>query len=270
MQSVKKLFKFYIDSSIHVALAVCTLTCITQFVFSITIAAELLGFVFLSTITGYNFVKYAGVAKLHHRSLTNNLKIIQVFSLVCFIGFLILCFFQTLQTLIIAGVLGSLTALYAIPFLPHEKNLRSIKSTKIFVIALVWAGTACWLPLENWNIIFSAEAICWFFQIYVLVLALLIPFEIRDLNYDSPELGTFPQLIGVKKTKWAGYLLLVAFMILGIFIQREFHLFIPTIAIVVVSGLFIYFSSVKQPNYYASFWVEAVPIFWLGLLWIFN
>jgi len=270
MKSFKNLFKFYIDSSIHVALAVCALSAVTNYFLEVELQLKLLGFVFFSTITGYNFVKYAGIAKLHHRSLTNNLKIIQLFSLACFIGLLVLVFYQTYQTLLISGVLGLFTALYAIPFLPQQKNLRNLKSIKIFVIALVWTGTSCLLPLKNFIIFFSGEVILYFIQIFVFVLALIIPFEIRDLNYDKLALRTFPQLIGIKKTKIAGYLLLVVFLILGYAINNEKNVFIPTLSVSIITALAIALSTKKQTHYYASFWIEAIPVFWLMLLWIFN
>ncbi len=41
-------------------------------------------------------------------------------------------------------------------------------------------------------------------QRVLLVLAFLIPFEIRDLAYDKPELKTIPQRIGVTQTKIFG------------------------------------------------------------------
>ena len=94
MQVLRTIFSFYINSSIHVALAVCALVGVTWLTYGISYNLSLLGFVFFGTITGYNFVKYAGVARFHHRSLTDALKVVQIFSffivsrphLVCFSG----------------------------------------------------------------------------------------------------------------------------------------------------------------------------------------
>ena len=266
MYGLKAIFKFYIDSSIHVSLAVCAMVLTTSFVIPTAISAELLGFVFFSTITGYNFVKYAGIAGLHHRSLTKNLRFIQLFSLLNFIGLLVLAVFQPIEVLLISAFLGFFTLLYAIPFLPRGKNLRSLKSIKIFIIAFVWAGTAVWLPTQNVDFIFSVEARLRFLQIFVFVLALILPFEIRDLTYDSKELRTLPQLIGVEKTKALGYVLLMLFFLLEFTITSEVKNLIPTFMITLLTGMLIYFSSKKQSDYYASFWVESLPIIWWGLL----
>ena len=85
MKLLKQLFNFYINSSIHVALSVFSLVWITLIEFNVSYDAEVLYFVFFASITGYNFVKYFGLAKFHHRSLAIWLKAIQVFSFFSFI-----------------------------------------------------------------------------------------------------------------------------------------------------------------------------------------
>ncbi len=239
----------------------------TSFVWPMVISVELLAFVFFSTVTAYNFVKYAGIAGLHHRSLTKNLRAIQLFSLLNFIGLLVLSIYQPIEVLAISAFLGIFTLLYAIPLLPQGKNLRNLKSIKIFIIAFVWVGTAVWLPLQNFDLIFSLEVMLRFFQIFVFVLALILPFEIRDLTYDSETLKTLPQLIGVSKTKVLGYVLLVIFFMLECWITSEVKNLLCTFLITLITGILIYFSSKKQTDYYASFWVESLPIVWWGLLY---
>lgn len=268
MRIFSSLLKFYLDSSIHVAMAVCALTLTSCYFLEVDITLMLVGFIFFSTITGYNFVKYAGIARLHHISLTKHLRAIQLFSLLCFIALVYFTIHQKITVLVITGVLGLFTTLYAIPFLPNHKNLRSLKSIKVFIIALVWAGTTVWLPLKNWEMLFSWGVIFHFIHIFAFVLAVMIPFEIRDLNYDHVELGTIPQLIGEKNTKKIGYFLLVVFMVLGLFLNSDASVVIPTLVITLVLGVLIYYGNKKQSKYYASFWVEAVPIYWLFLLWI--
>ena len=85
MKVLRRLFDFYINSSIHVALAVTSLVMVTLYEFELPLDFALVGFLFFGTITGYNFVKYAGVAGLHHRSLAKSLQAIQVFSFLCFV-----------------------------------------------------------------------------------------------------------------------------------------------------------------------------------------
>ena len=268
MQWLKAIFKFYIDSSIHVSLAVCALMLSSAYVLPVQFSTELVAFVFLSTVTGYNFVKYAGVARLHHMSLAKNLRVIQLFSLACFVGLLVMATYQRLEVILLSAFLGVFTLLYVVPFLPHRKNLRSLQTIKVFIIAFVWAGTAVWLPLEKFSLVFSVEVMLRFLQLFVFVLALILPFEIRDLTYDSETLKTLPQLIGVSKTKVLGYVLLLIFFLLECWITSEVKNLLCTFIVMLLTGILIYFSSKKQTDYYASFWVESLPIVWWGLLYL--
>ena len=101
MRFLKLIFDFYIKASIHVALAVYAFLRITEIYFDLPYNKNLNYFIFFGTITGYNFVKYAGVAKLHHRSLTNSLKAIQIFSFFCFLGMGFYAYQISINTLII-------------------------------------------------------------------------------------------------------------------------------------------------------------------------
>ena len=59
MQRIKRLFDFYINSSTHVSLSVVALGWITYLSLDINVNFVVLSFLFFSTVTGYNFVKYA-------------------------------------------------------------------------------------------------------------------------------------------------------------------------------------------------------------------
>src|SRR6056300_280750 len=120
MVVLKKLLNFYINSSIHVALSVYSLTWLSLIEFYLSYDENILYFVFYATITGYNFVKYFGIAKFHHRSLTNWLKTIQVFSFFCF---LLMCYYGLQlhkNALLCIAAFAAITFFYAIPFLPRH------------------------------------------------------------------------------------------------------------------------------------------------------
>ena len=109
MKLLKRVFAFYINASIHVALAVLSLLAITVLEYHLVIPIELWLFVFLGALTGYNFVKYAKVAGLHHRSLTQSLKAIQIFSGICFVFLAFIAFKLSIQTLMITAAFGLAT-----------------------------------------------------------------------------------------------------------------------------------------------------------------
>lgn len=267
MSILKALFEFYINSSIHVALAVTALTQITGLHFGLHINIELLGFVFFGAITGYNFVKYAGIAQLHHRSLAKDLKAIQIFSFLCFLSLLYFSFQVDSTVLLVAGILGVFTLLYALPVFSKKRNLRDIKGVKIYIIALVWAGVSVLFPVIDSLLWLTPDIIIEFFQRFLFVLVIILPFEIRDLKYDPGALGTMPQKLGVKKTKMVGMLFL------GIWVFAENFKtsvsaasFMSMVLTAVVTGILVLSANEKKSTYFSSFWVEGIPILWLLLL----
>lgn len=275
MKFVKQLFNFYLDSSIHVALSVYALTWVSLLEFDMPYNESILYFNFYATITGYNFVKYFGTAKFHHRRLTTGLKSIQLFSLICFV---LMCFYalrlSTKTMLYICGF-GLLTFFYAIPFLPKhlfldkQQNLRSIGGLKIYLIALIWAGVTVFLPLINNDFLIETDNLISGLQRFVFIVVLMLPFEIRDLQYDSIKLATIPQKIGIAKTKFLGAILLILFVVLQFFKNEwQFTQSIPLVLTTLVTGCFLVLSTKKQPVYYSAFFVESIPILWLILLLI--
>ena len=270
MKFLKKLLDFYINASIHVALAVFAFVQITEMYFGLEYNESLDFFLFFGTITGYNFVKYAGVAKLHHRSLTTHLKIIQIFSLICF---LLMCFYATkleVKTLLFFVPFGMLTFLYAIPFLSgFQKNLRSVSYLKIIIVALVWSGNTVLLPVLDVDNQLTYQVFLMIIQRFLLVVVLILPFDIRDVKYDAISLQTIPKKIGVEKTKKLGYFLLIICLIIEFIIapNADFRtIFLIVFAIIL---LLLMRASENQSNYYSSFIVESIPMIWWVLLLTF-
>ena len=234
---------------------------------------NVLFFVFFATITGYNFVKYFGIAKFHHRRLANWLKTIQIFSFFCF---LLLCYFALKLeriTLLYLAAFGVITFLYAIPFLPKrffldkQHNLRSIGGLKIYLIALVWSGVTVFIPVINEELYVTSDIIITGVQRYIFIIVLMFPFEIRDLQFDSLKLSTVPQKIGVRPTKVIGTVLLLVFLGLEYFKDTIYvEGIFPFVTTSILTLLFLWISRIEQGRYYSAFWVEGIPVIWLMLL----
>ena len=170
--------------------------------------------------------------------------------------------------------LGMLNFLYAFPFLPRtlyldtNQNLRLISGLKVYLIALVWSGVTVILPIVNNGFDFNADVGITFCQRFIFVLALMLPFEIRDLQYDSLKLATIPQKIGAKNTKVMGVLLLIVFLLLE-FLKT--HILVKQVTVIAtiacITLLFIVFSKKEQGKFYSAFWVEGLPILWMLLLY---
>lgn len=270
MKFLNGVFAFYVNSSIHVALAVVALLAITVLEYDLTIPNELWAFVFLGALTGYNFVKYAKVAGLHHRSLTNSLKTIQVFSGICFVLLAFIAFKLSISTLLVTAGFGLATFFYAVPFVRH-KNLRNFSSLKIFIVAFVWAGVTVIVPFISSETVVSGDVLLTFFQRILIVVALILPFEIRDIPYDSLNLKTLPQQLGVRNTKLLGLAVLLLCLVFEFFKHRsEVAYIISLLGFCVILGWLLVISKTYQTRYFASFWVEGLPIIWLLLFVLFE
>jgi hypothetical protein len=260
---LKSFFEFYINSSLHVALAVYSFVRITEFYFNIPYNEPLSYFIFYGTITGYNFVKYAGIAGLHHLSLTKNLRLIQVFSLLAFLLMIYYAFKLNLNTLSLFLPFGLLTLFYAVPLLKKFSiNLRAVASLKIIIIALVWSGATLLIPLKNENIVIDSKFILSFIQRFLFVIVLTLPFDIRDLQFDKKQLQTIPQLIGIERSKKLGFVLLAITMLIEFLITPNSKFKFVFLMVFIALLFLLQRSKRKQSKYYASFWVEALPVFW--------
>ena len=99
----------------------------------------------------------------------------------------------------------------------------------------------------------------------------MFPFEIRDLNYDSLKLATIPQKIGVKQTKLVGLFLLIVFYLLNYFKDDiNTTVLVSYLMIASITLLFLVFSKQNQSKYYSAFWVESLPLVWLGILFVIR
>lgn len=271
MKFFKIFFNFYINVSAHVGLAVYAFVRTTEHYFGLSNNDTLNYFIFFGTITGYNFVKYAGVAKLHHKSLTNNLKIIQIFSFICFVAMCYFGFQIQLQTLLFAIPFVVLTFLYAVPFLSgFDKTLRQVSYLKIIVVAIVWAGFTVLIPCVDAGQEISLNVLLLVLQRFLIVMVLTLPFDIRDVKYDAISLQTIPKKIGIEKTKRVGLGLMIFALLIEYGINANDISKNVFMIFFFVTLVFLMRSKINQSKYYSSFWVESLPIIWWLLLLGFH
>lgn len=205
--------------------------------------------IFVTYFSGYLYTKFQG------RTFFSK---ILIFNIICGIGSMIFIYLNHNEirllkwlTIVILGLL------YNSFFL--EKFIRKIPLLKVFYVGLTWALINSWLILEQFN--FPIFIISWLF-----ISALVLPFDIRDMNED--QVITFPKLIGIQKTKYLAYFLVFLACILSIFFLKfEFSLafFFTTIS----TFTLIYFSENRNRESYFSFWVElcsGLPLLFLILL----
>lgn len=264
---LSRIFNFYLDASIHVAFAVISLLLITNLYLNILPDHHLLLFVFFGTIPTYNFIKYGVEAKRYFLVKNSYHKQIQVFSLIVLALAGYHFFFLSYAVWFSCFVMALFIVLYALPVSPKHKNLRSIGILKVILVALVWTGITVIIPMISSAISFSWDIWLQILQRFILILILLIPFEIRDLEYDELNLKTIPQRIGVSQTRNLGMLLSLIFYLIT-FLKDELS------RLEIIGNTILFFILIimllkthrNQSKYFASFYVESIPICWLGIL----
>ena len=226
-------------------------------------------YLFYGTIACYNFIKYGVEAEKYILVANRYHRNIQFFSFICLALAIYHAYFLNLNTWFGIAILMMLTGLYALPILPTGIKLRSLGLLKIVLVGLIWAGSTVVLPILAINKTISWDVGIEAVQRFILVVILLVPFEIRDLKYDHPDLNTLPQRYGVTKTKIFGAFLAITFFFLTFLKDHLNSLIVISSGILfLVLGSLMYITKRNQARYFAAFWVEAIPIFWLGIIWV--
>ena len=267
MSILKRLFDFYLDSSIHIALSCCTLVLMTQHMFQIEHSQHMPYFAFFGTIVGYNFVKYDALARTKKVNMGIHLIAIATLSFIAFIGAAIAFYKLERITQVVSIAFLALTLLYTLPFFPNAKNARNWTGIKIYIVAFCWVGVTLILPILDAGITITSDFYAKCLQRFVLLFVLITIFEIIDLKNDDPNLQTVPQKIGVKRTKIVGVGLLILFYCLE-FLQLhvETTQLIVNMILVIIMAFFLGFANENRSKYYTSFWAESIPIFWYLML----
>jgi len=228
---------------------------------------------FGATLFSYNLQRihrlsdFESTLSLRHKWLFKHhilLKILMFFGfLLALIIYFLKCFDWFSFPLLIG--LSGITFLYAYRGKKRKrKPLRDMTFLKIHLIAITWvvvvflwpAIDANALSFSNWMIVAG---------LYSYFIAITIPFDIRDLDYDMSTQGTIPQMIGVNKAKIVSVLLLVLAACIFSFVIPQLHQN-PFVYLVFIGHLlFILFTSKKQPDLYFSLGIDGW-LFWLGFL----
>jgi hypothetical protein len=97
----------------------------------------------------------------------------------------------------------------------------------------------------------------------------MLPFEIRDLAFDAPSLRTLPMRFGVNISKGIGVVLSLIFVLLTFMKDNPGREeLISKEALLPVLLVMIAFTRRNQKKYFASFWVESIPIWWMLFVYV--
>jgi 4-hydroxybenzoate polyprenyltransferase len=271
MLFIKKLFDFYIKSSFHLGVCVVSLYIISIYKLEIDLNYYILTCLFSSTIVVYNFIKYASTLPYYFFVQNAPIKKIQIVSF--FFGFFLLysLFFLSFEALFFGFFLFLICVLYVFPINHSISNFRNRSKIKIFLVAICWSGSTVIFPFIESNNINYGDSMLLFVQFFLFVIVCTVPFEIRDLKYDSNDLKTIPQIYGTNNSKYISYVLIFIFFSISFISNGTSIDLISDLLISFVLVFIIYLTKENQGKYFSSFWVESLPIYWLIIQFIlFN
>lgn len=113
---------------------------------------------------------------------------------------------NSILLLIIAGILS---VFYVVRF--RGKSLRDIGHVKIHVIAIAWVLVILVFPYLNEGYPVDADFIWMMVAHYMYFVGVTIPFDIRDIKYDSISQKTLPQVLGVSESRTLSATLVILF-----------------------------------------------------------
>lgn len=150
-------------------------------------------------------------------------------------------------------------------------SLREVPYLKIHLIALVCTISVGLIILMNENHMdrsnFSLTNCAFVLAHYFYFLAITIPFDIRDLKYDSPTLKTIPQVVGIRKTRMLSLFLFVLYLTILVLFKTTIYKNPAFIITSLLTLILLVKSNEKRPDFYFSGVVEG-SIFMMGLSYL--
>lgn len=235
---------------------------------------NVLGFVFSSTLFTYNFqrllkiyFKINGSGERVVWILTHKISVYTL-TLLSFLStlYFTFIFFERVWILFFISGIVSFFYVWKIPLL-NGKNLRDLPGVKIYLIAFVWVIICVIMPIVlSDNIQINRNAFLISLALFIFIISITIPFDIRDVSLDELSKKTIPQLIGVNSAVYLSIgLLVLSQILLQFLIPFNLGIWIFTL----IGVLVLYQSKRKQQELFFSYVIDGLFLLQIGLLYFF-
>jgi 4-hydroxybenzoate polyprenyltransferase len=268
MSILKKALSFLLYSNLFVSLCVVALALRTALILDVNVDKYFFCFILFSTLFTYHFHRIIRISYKEYSS--NNLnwnKLNFKLSLIICLISIAICFVLIFSLKPIS--LYFLIPLFLISFLYPLKSfskisLREVPFLKIFLIAIVWMFTTTLLVVTESNTVLSFNLIPLLLDRFLFVLAITIPFDIRDLKYDKNEIKTIPMVFGVdgaKKIAFFCLFLSFTFVVYQFYFLELNSRFLLSHALTCTIAFFLVkYSKTANKDFYFSFFVEGLSL----------
>lgn len=277
---LRKAIHYFVFGNFLIAFSAVALTHLSQYRQPMeTGDLHLLVFVFFSTLLVYNLNLLAGMKGMRasafrserHSWIIKHEKFIQAFSVLS----LIVCIAELTalkkDTLLFLFVPGIFALGYALPVpLGNGKifRLREVAFVKIFLVAWVWGTFTVGLPFvqqQGFSIIYEPEHFLQFVSRAVFIFAITIPFDIRDLSYDSDKsVTTIPARLGMERSKTIALLLVVVFVALTMVRFQFGFCAMPELIALTLSAIqtaiLVWMINQQRKELFYSLWMEGTML----------
>ena len=273
-----------IYSNIWIASGAALLTAQTFWVSGIEVNVGLVFFVFFASLATYNLQRLLRFNKWWLRATSERLHWL-VHSRKSLLSI-------TVLSLIAAGIFAlfslkpihlwalfpmtMVAILYAWPFIPSEGGrlaLRDIPGLKIFWIAGSWVAVTAVLPLLGITTL-SSGWVMLMLERFFFILAITVPFDVRDLHFDAATKKTIPQVFGTRRSGWIALSFNALFLVfvLTSFFSDQYNLQITLVlgACGAINATVLFFSFRQRPEPYYSVVLDGLTILQPAMVFLMS
>jgi len=266
MRIIKNILVFLIESNLFIALSAALATFSAQVLLQQEQGLHpYLFIIFFATFFDYNLhrlytLHFASEALKgeRHAWLLKNKMLFYLLMACASLGFLISIFYAKTEVLIALIPFAFITIFYSIPFIRWNNKLirlRDLPYLKIFFIAINWTMITVILPLVQYGPTISTIEIAGIVTArFFFILALCIPFDIRDIEIDKRAgLKTIPNNIGEENSYRLAYMSLLISALIGLihYLNSATPYFALSIGIsAIISAIAIYNANKRLNNLY--------------------
>jgi len=258
-----------IFTNIWVSLSVFCFTSFTFLFFEINYSLEYAILTGTTTLFAYNFQRLLKIPNYNeHKSyrhwwIEKNKKTIFSFSIISALASFVLAYIAlTVAIILYSAPFIIFVLLYAYSS-DKVKAIREIPFTKNIIISIVWTWVIAVMPFLLFKITFSSIHYTYIALVFLLVLALCIPFDIRDVKLDQGKVKTIATQYGVKKAKIVSQMLLLLLSLVAYTVGINEILYVGLLSFVAVRRI-----SADTSEIYFTGLIDGLFLMLLFFYWV--
>ncbi len=273
---ILKLLRGLIHSNVYISIAAVLLTVETQIQLGLVPQwRPYLFIVFFATLFEYNLHRLVtlllvkdAIHSEKHAWVRENQKVFYTLMIISTMAFLFVLWIAKTKVLLTLAPIALLTLFYSIPVARSKGyifRLREVPYLKLFLIAFVWSAVTILLPVVHAEISFNrAYVLLLFAERFLFILAIAIPFDVRDMETDrKANLKTLPLLLNEDRSRRVSYFALLAFSVLVLFHyswQSEWSIIVPLLTTAIITFFLLHSSRMREKPFYHHGYLDGTML----------